>query len=210
LDEKEGHWKESGIYYAKALSISPYSAITYNNLGDLYLKQGQWQKAGKEFNLALAYNPLLLEPRTGLALISLNNAQYQQALELCFKNLDIVSYDTNTLFLLVDIYIHKRDLANVRKYAYRIIGHETDPKVLMKLGVVMAQYHIFNAALDTFIKTIQMSPDYKDAYYEAGRLLENSGKYDEAIHIWELGSSIDLMDRRFKTGINKAMEMKLK
>ena len=127
-----------------------------------------------------------------------------------FKISTLSAYDTNTLFLLVDIYIHKKDLVNVNKYAYRIINHETDPKILMKLGVVMARHNIMNVALDSYIKTLQVAPDDKDVYFEAGKLLENAGRYDEAIHLWKSGSRIDPSDQRFKNSIAKAMKLKLK
>ncbi len=210
LDEKEGHLKDAELNFRKALNINPFSAGTYDGLGDLFLKQGQWDKAEKCFSRALAFNPLSIESRSGLAFSYFNKTEFQKALELCLKNLDIVEYDPNTLFLLVDIYIQKNDLANVEKYAHIIISHETDPKTLMKLGVVMSQYNIFNTALDTYIKTIQMAPNYKDAYYEAGKLLANSGKYDQAIQIWRLGSDIDPRDRRFQMNIAKAMKLRIK
>jgi tetratricopeptide (TPR) repeat protein len=210
LDGKEGHWKEAELNFRRALSINPFSAGTYDALGDLYLKQGQWEKAKECFLQALVYNPLSFGSRAGLAYVYFNNSEYQKALDLCLKNLNLVDYDSNTLFLLVDIYIHKKDIVNIEKYAYRIIDHETDPETLMKLGVVMAQCNIFNVAIDTFIKVIRIAPDYKDAYFEAGKLLENSGKYDEAIHIWRLGSGIDPADQRFKTGIAEAVKLKLK
>ena len=210
LDEKEGHLKEAELNFRKALNINPFSAGTYDGLGELYLKQGQWDNAKKCFQKAMVFNPLSVESRAGLAFSYFNETEYQKALELCLKNLEIVEYDPNTVFLLVDIYIQKRDLSNVEKYAHIIISHETDPKTLMKLGVVMSQYNIFNTALDTYIKTIQMAPNYKDAYYEAGKLLANSGKYDQAIHIWRLGSGIDPKDQRFQKSIARAMKLRLK
>ena len=44
------------------------------------------------------------------------------------------------------------------------------------------------------MKSHRVAPDYKDAYLDAGTLLANLGKYDEAIHIWKLGSGIDPSD----------------
>ncbi len=210
LEEKEGHLKEAELNFRKALNINPFSAGTYDGLGELYLKQGQWDKAENYFLKALVFNPLSIESRAGLAFAYFNKTEYKKALGLCLKNLDIVEYDSNTLFLLVDIYIQKKDLANVEKYAHSIISHETDPTALMKLGVVLSQYNIFNSALDTYIKTIQIAPNYKDAYYEAGELLANSGKYDQAIHIWRLGSAIDPSDRRFPKGIADAIKLRSK
>jgi len=208
MDEEIGNWQGAELNYRKALGIDPYSAGAYDNLGSLYIKQGQWGKAGKYFIQALNYNPLLVEPRAGLAYISLRNSDYQKAIDLCLKNLDLADQDTNTLFLLVDIYIHKNDLVNVNKYAYRIINHETDPGTLMKLGVALARHSIMNTALDSYKKILQVAPDYKDAYYEAGLLYERSGQYDQAVQVWKMGAGIDPADQRFKSSIARAKTLK--
>ena len=80
--------------------------------------------------------------------IFLKHFEYQKAIDLCLKNLDIVNDDTETLFLLIDIYIHKKDYVNLKKYAYRIINNETDPEILTRLGNIMAQNSFLDIALD--------------------------------------------------------------
>jgi len=210
IDVKDGHWKDAEINFRRVLAINSFSEAAYNNLGSLYQQQGQWKKAKEYFSQALVYNPLMVEPRVGLAYNFLESSEYQKAIDLCLKNLDIVNDDTNTLFLLVDIYGHKKDFVNLNKYAYRIIENESDPKVLMQLGRLMAQNNIINIAIDSYIKILQVAPNYKDAYYEIGKLLENSKKYDEAIQIWKIGFKIDPSDQRFKNVIAKAIKLKLK
>ncbi len=210
MDEQESHLKEAELNYRRALKRDLFSGEIYNNLGSLYYKQGQWKKAKEYFLQAVAYNPLLLEPRLSLARIFLKDSQYKQAIDLCLKNLDIVSDDPDTLSLLIDIYNQKKDIVNLKKYAYRVIHHEADPEILTKLGVIMGQNGILDTALDCFIKAMRVAPDYKDAYLNAGTLLGNMGQYDKAIHIWELGSKIDPSDKRFKKDIAKAVTLKSK
>ena len=146
-------------------------AYVYNNLGALYLKGGQEEKADQCFRQARAHNPLMLEPRRGLAAIALNHSDYREAVDLCLINLGIVHDDADTLFLLLDIYLQKRDLVNIKKYAYRMINFETDPEVLTKLGIGMAQNNEPEIAMDSFIKVLRLAPDYKDAYFAAEILL---------------------------------------
>ncbi len=210
MDEQEGHWKEAELDYKRALKVDPFSGTVYNNLGALYSDQNKPVKAKEYFLQAVAYNPLLLEPRLSLAKVFLKDSQYKQAIDLCLKNLDIVSDDPDTLSLLIDIYNQKKDIVNLKKYAYRVIHHEADPEILTKLGVIMGQNGILDTALDCFIKAMRVAPDYKDAYLNAGTLLGNMGQYDKAIHIWELGSKIDPSDKRFKNDIAKAITLNLK
>ena len=210
MDEQESNWKQAELNYGRALKIDRFSGRIYNNLGSLYFKQGQLKKAKEYFFQALAYNPLLLGARLNLAKAFLNDSEYQKAIELCLENLDIVSEDTDTLSLLIDIYNKKKDIVHLKKYAYRMINDETDPEILTRLGVMMAQNNIVDVAFDSFIKAMRVGPYYKDAYFNAGTLLGNLGKYDAAIHLWELGLRIDPADQRFKNNIAKAVKFNAK
>ena len=206
----KGDYQGAFACFSKLIGLNYNPAYVDNNLGVIYLKQGQWEKAEGLFRQALAYNPLMPEPRRGLATISLNHADYQKAIDLCLINLGIVHDDADTLFLLLDIYLQKKDFVHIKKYAYRMISFETDPALLTKLGVGMAQNNEPEIAMDSFIKAIRVAVDYKDAYFAAGTLLANLGKYDEAIHIWKMGRGTDPSDQRFEKDIAKAMELKLK
>jgi len=208
INDSDGHWKEAELNYKRVLTINPHSSRAYTNLGNLYLKQGQWKQATEFFHQALANNPLSLEPRRGLARILFEHADYKKAIDLCLINLDIVNDDTETLFLLIDIFIDRKDLVNLKKYAYHMVNSQTDPQVLTRLGILMAQHNVFNIALDCYIKVMRVVPDYKDAYLAAGTLLANLGKYDEAILLWKQGLSIDPSDQRFKKDITKALRLK--
>lgn len=210
MDAKDGNWKGAELNYRKTLRIHPFSASTYCNLGDLYYKQGQWDKAKEYFTRSFMLNPLLIEPRRGLAIILLKQFKYQKAIDLCLKNLEIVNNDPDTLLLLIDIAISEKDIVSLRKYAKRIIKDVNDPKVLTKVGVDMAKHNEPIIALDCFMKAIRVAPDHNDAYLAAGTLFANLGKYDEAINICNIGSSIDPSDRRFQKYITIIKDMKLK
>jgi len=204
IDYMEGDLKGAESNYKLALKVNPRSSGVYNNLGAIYLKENQWGKADQFFRQALVYNPFLLESRMGLAVISLNHADYTKAIDLCLKNLDIVDDDPKTLQLLIDIFIRRKDFVDLDKFAHRFISSQSDPAVLTKLGVRMAQAGDPVLARDCFIKAIRVSPDYKDAYLAAGTFFANQDKLNEAIRIWELGSGIDPSDQRFKNSIAKA------
>lgn len=210
IDETDHNWKEAESNYKKALKIAPLSAATYNNLGFVFLYQGQSSKAKECFIRALVYNPLMLEPRRGLADISLSHFEYQKAIDLCLKNLEILNNDTGTLLLLVDIYNQKKDFVRSKECAYRIINYETDPEVLTNLGIIMGKSGQMGIAIDCYIKAMRVAPGYKYAYLNAGTLLGNMGKYGEAIHLWRIGLSLDPSDQRFRNDIAQAVTMKLK
>jgi len=193
IDIREGKLKEAEYYCHKALSVDPYSANTYNNLGALYYAQGHLDKAKDNYDRALIFDPLLLAPRRGLAFIALKHSEYQKAINLCLKNLDIVNDDASTLVLLLSIFIDEKDFVNLKKYTYRIINPETNPGILTYLGVFL--YH-HNAppelAMDCFRKAMRVAPDYADAYQEAGTLLANLGQQTQAVRMWKVASTLKL------------------
>ena len=210
LDEREGLLKEAELNYRRALKISPSSASTYCNLGTVYLKEGQRDKARKYFEQSLVLNPLLIEPRRNLARIFLGQSEYQKAIDLCLENLKLVNDDTRTLLLLIDIYAQKKDMVSIKEYAGREIKSQTDPEVLTQFGVVMAREHLPELAMDCYIKAMRVDPGYGEVYLEAGTLLANMGQKTLAIHMWEVGLSINPADNRFKENILKFSNLRAK
>ena len=109
---------------------------------------------------------------------------------------------------MVNIFIQKGDYSSAKKYSYHLINAETDPDVLTRLGIMMMENNNFVIALDCFEKAIRIAPDDTRAYLAAGTLFANAGKYDQAIHIWQLASGINPSDHRLKDYIAKAMALK--
>ena len=205
---QDGHLKEAEFYLKLASMIEPDSVMANNDLGVIYLRQGQLDKAEKEFLKVLDFDPFLLAPRRGLATIALARSKYQEAIDLCFKNLDLKKGDPDTLMLLIEICIRQKDQLSLKKYAYRIINDENDPAVLTKLGALMALNNIVDIAQDCYHKALRVAPYYVDVYLDQGTLLENLGKYDEAVDVWEKGSNMNPSDQRFKKHIAKVMLLK--
>lgn len=207
MEEQQGNLKEAELNYRMALRIEPHSAYTFNNMGQLYLQQNQMIKAREYFAQAMIYDPFLLQPRRALASIYLKHSEYQKAINLCLKNLAIDHDDMETLFLLIDLYARQKDFLSLKKCAYRIIAGTTQPELLSKLGNLMGEQGMVDIAIDSYIKAIRVAPHYQEAYLNAGTLLGNMGKYDDAIRLWQLGLEIDPSDGRFKSNIAEARRL---
>jgi len=207
INTSEGKWKQAELNYQKALSLNSFNSSAYNNLGSIYLKQGQLEKAKQYFSHALVLNPMQTGARVNLARALLNEFEINKAIDLCLKNLEIVNDDAESLFLLIEIYIQQKDYVSVKKYAHQLIESNDNPEILTRLGCLLGQNGFTDIALDGFIKAIHLTPDYGDAYLNAGILLANNGKYNEAIHIWELGLKLRPSDQRFSANIAKAVEL---
>jgi len=207
LDRREGNWKGAELNLMKAVKLNPYSSNVYYSLGKVYAKEGQLANAKEYFIKTLQLNPLLLEARLDLATIFLKNHEYQKAIDLCNKNFEIKKDDINTLSELINIYKEEKDPLNMKKCVFRILNQSADPETLTNFGIKMGQDNLPLIAIDAFSKAIQIAPDYKDAYLNAGTLFVKLGHYDEAIHIWQLGANIDPADQRFQMDIAKAVKL---
>jgi len=210
LDLQEGLFKDAESNFNKVLKSHPNLAAIHNDLGLVYLKEGRVDEAKEKFERSLTCDPFLLEPRRNLASIFFRNTEYQKAIDLCVKNLEIVNNDPKTLFLLANILVREKDIVNLKKYAYRIIDSQNKPEFLTNFGIIMAQYNSIEIAWDSFQKAIQEDPDYKDAYFNLGVMLASLGKYDDAIIIWNNALKKFPLDNRFKVNIAKAEALKLK
>ncbi len=207
--QREGAYKESENNYWKALNNDSSDSVIFENIGQIELREGHWKQAESNFQKALKITPLSSNIINDLARLYLIEGRKEKAKELCFKSLEIDNDDAEALFLLIEIYLEEKDTISVKKYADRVINTRNDSEILTRLGVLMGQNGSFNFALECYIKAIKIAPTYKDAYLNAGTLLANKGKYDEAIHIWKLGFKIFPADIRFRRNIDRAEGLKL-
>ncbi|MDE2223029.1 MAG: tetratricopeptide repeat protein [Candidatus Omnitrophica bacterium] len=198
METQDKDFKQAELHYKMALMFKPDWAQAYHNLCVVYYHEGKFDKAQAFCGSALAFDPLLTKPRILLARMFLKQAEYQKAVELCLKNLDIINNDPETLGLLIEIFIQKKDFANIKKYAQRFVDSIDDPAALTILGNEMAQAHFSALALDCFQKAIRLAPDYGDAYLYAGKMLFDTGRYSDAVRLWKMGSVLNPHDQRFR------------
>jgi len=210
IEAQDRHFNQAEINYKIALKINPSSGAAYNNLGTLYELRHQWQNAKESFIQAIKMNPYMLVARVNLAKILLKEGKFAESIELCRKNLEVSTYDQDSTFLLIDLYYHQKNLASVRQMASLLIKNESNCELLMKLGDQMAQMNIFEKAIDCYTKVLKEEPNNKEAYLGIGLLLEKFGRYDDAIQIFKLGSSIDIMDQRFIDQTSLALKLKMR
>jgi len=119
--QSAGDLKGAEFYINKALKINPYLSSAYDNLAHVYFLEGRLDESEKICQRALQLNPLLTKPRIAMAMISLKQGDDKSSIALCLKNLEIDPNDVQTLFLLVEIYKHQDDVADVQKYELQIL-----------------------------------------------------------------------------------------
>jgi tetratricopeptide (TPR) repeat protein len=209
IDLAHGHTQQAESDYRMALKTNPHSAQAFYGLGLTDYLKGHTDLAVANFQNSMEANPLFMEPRSFMAYILTGRGDYDQAIRLCLKNLEIVDDDPKTLSLLMRIYTLRKDDYHLNHYASRYIAIESDPGLLTRLGIQMAQEIVPQVPLarECFEKALRAAPGYANAYLAQGALEVKLGHYQEAVRVFKAGLRLNPSDRRFEYGISKIMTL---
>ena len=209
IDFRLGNLEFAQKEFLLSLRSNPDNAFALNNLAVIYRNQLNY-KLAKEFLLrALGLDKYSIETRLNLAYIFEKESNYRKAVRLYNENLNIVPYEERSLLALVEDGVQSGDEASVKKYSPLIIEHVQNPAVLTELGSVLAGSGLISMASDAFGQAIRVNPRYEQAYLEGGKLLANTGKYKEAIRVWQIGESVDPNDPGFRDNIAKVKHARM-
>lgn len=205
----EGKWLEAKKNYIQALK-GQFDFRIFNNLGDLELQQGHLKDAEHYYRAILERKPSFADGWHNLGIVYSKYGDLNQAAQYFMRAASINPFMKRTQGSLINIFFKLKDRKNLTKYFYQYLKQEENPQALTNLGSQLAANQIFDLALASYQKAITVDPDYKDAYLETGKLFSNLGQFDEAIHMWELGSKIEPSDSRFNSYIAKVLAIKKK
>jgi len=187
------NWKNTETLFQYIISINPTSANYMDYLGREYYNQGKIDKAIECFNQALNINPSLSETYVSLATALLAKEQYQDALSLYDKALDI-GLSRNNYAL---IYYNKGNIYKVQKNyeKAKTMFEESiriNPNFLnssFELAIVLNELGNFEEAVSICKDIINKYPKDESAYAYLGVLYSTKGNYKEAVK--QLSIAID-------------------
>lgn len=81
---QEKRWPEALEHYQKSLRLSPQSASTYINMGNLFADQRQWEQAQEHYQIALRLSPDAPEAHNNLGTVWSETQHYALAIE-CYQ-----------------------------------------------------------------------------------------------------------------------------
>ena len=174
-------------YVDKALQLSSYNPKAYFVKGMCYIAAKQDTiNALKNFQLASEQDGNFYDPveqisriyavqQPSYALDYLRKAQQQ------FRDIPTARYE-----LALYLQSHGKPEEALQHYDTLLMQRPNNPIILFNIGYVNFVYLENNdVALDYFNRALQAKPDYIDAYYNKGRVLEQMGQYAQAQEIYK-------------------------
>ena len=208
MDLEEKRYDSAIKNYQTALSINPSAPEVYNNLGLIYEYTGHIEQAIEADRKVLSLNKFLLEPRLNLARIALSQGDLKTAVDLYSENLKIAPYERRSFELLLTALIDAGQLQQAQAMTQDLGVHSRDAVMLTEVANLTAEKKMHILALDLYMQALRIDPGYKDVYVQAGVLLANLNKLDQAIEMWKQALIIDPTDAKVSGLIKKARGMK--
>lgn len=219
--------------------LKPGSAEFYQNEGIFYLNTGKIDLAEQKFLKALKKKPTLLLSINGLGIVYLNKREFRKAIQY-FKqvvNLNPRYYDAYNYLGVIYTELGEYNLAkenlltaaNAKKY-------KTPENAYVNLAMLEIRQERFDAALRYVEKGLKENERFAPLSNLKGVILENQGKYKEAIRwyekalsfltvedvtylvnigrvytkLGEKGKALDILEKALTTAFNQQMKTQIR
>ena len=148
----------------RVIQMAPWSPLAYNNLGVIYYTKGDLNKAKWYLDKAL------------------------QADQIYMKVLSQSPRENMAKYALIQIYLASKQIPQMEAMAKDILNsQDNDPQELVDIGTVFVSKGYLEMALDFYTKAVSIDYTYSGAYIEMGKLFYDQHRWDDAIHIWQMG-----------------------
>ena len=187
LNLLQQNYQLSWAYLDKALAISNYNPRAYFVRGMYYIiAQQDTVSALRNFQISSEQDNLFYDPVEQICRIYAEQ-EPPYALDYIRKAQQQFPDNANARYeLALYLQSHGEPEEALRHYDTLLSLQPTNPIVLYNVGYVNFVYLENNeVALDYFNRALQAKPDYLDAYYNKGRVLEQMGKYAQAEEIYK-------------------------
>ena len=187
LNLLQQNYQLSWAYLDKALAISNYNPRAYFVRGMYYIiAQQDTVSALKNFQISSEQDNLFYDPVEQICRIyAVQQPPY--ALDYIRKAQQQFPDNANARYeLALYLQSHGEPEEAVKHYDTLLMMQPNNYMVLFNVGYVNFVYLENNeVALDYFDRALQANPNYLDAYYNMGRVLEQMGKYAQAEEIYK-------------------------
>lgn len=215
IEAQKKNYDKAVVLIKESLSIYNKNFVAYNNLGLAYYNLEKFKDAVLSFQQAIYLNPNYVESYSNLGNVFLKQKKYLIAFKLYKKafrlnNKIFISFK-NIINLLIEIKKYKP----AEKFLNQLQSLKiSDKEIYFLHGIINYQKFEINQAINNFLKSTQIDPNYKEAYLEIGCLyflkkdFNNAEKYiNLAINIdyfyfdaWYNRSWVNLIRKNFQVG----------
>jgi tetratricopeptide (TPR) repeat protein len=182
-------------HYRKALVRAPGFSSAEAGLANAYLAKGDLDRAIFHYNQALSEGSaedMAIYGNLGMALE--HKGLFDEAIERYERALEIDSTFVVARLGLAASYSQKQDYDQAIKEYQQLIRENKDTvraRVYFNLGVAQYQKGLYQDALGSYEKALDMEPDFAAAYYGMGNAHYALKEYDKAISEFQSAAELD-------------------
>jgi tetratricopeptide (TPR) repeat protein len=164
--------------FEEALKLSPNSARTHNNLGNVYVAEKKTDTAEKEFRTALRIDPANRDANYNLGVLLLARGSTAEAISH-FERVRPV--DVATSLHLIRAYFENKQTAQALRIATELSQHnKNDVQMHFSLGVLLASEGQYKPAQLELASADSLKPGTFEIPYTLGQTLLRGGQYPQA------------------------------
>jgi putative PEP-CTERM system TPR-repeat lipoprotein len=171
-------YPDSLAAFNKALSISPHSVKTLNNLGDLYVAAKRFGDAEREFHTVLRLDPANRDGNYSLGVLLMAKGSAAEAIPYFER---VRPQNAATEFNLIRAYFATRRTSEALHLAAELSDqNKKDLQVHFSLGVLLASQKQYKAAEEELAIADALRPDTFEIVYNLGQALLREGQFPKA------------------------------
>jgi tetratricopeptide (TPR) repeat protein len=192
VEAQKKNYEKAIILIKESLSIYNKNFVAYNNLGLAYYNLEKFKDAVLSFQQAIYLNPDYVESYSNLGNVFLKQKKYLIAFKLYKKafrlnNKFFIAFK-NIINLLIEIKKYKPAEKFLKQLQFLKIP---DREIYFLLGFINYQKFEINQAINDFLKSTEIDPNYKEAYNEIGCIYFLKKDFNNAEKFINLAINID-------------------
>lgn len=174
--------------FKKLININPHHVEAFNNLGLLFARQEKYGDAIFVYEKGIEHNPDAAILFNNLGNVYYDTGKFEKALLMFKKAAELDPVFSERLYHLgIDSFIKDGGgvddaIAILQKSVKQNVNKA---KTVHDLGVAYVEHHMENKAIDSFIKALNIDPNYLSAYMNLGYIYQHKENYEKAVQAFE-------------------------
>lgn len=201
LDEAESEFR-------KIIKIQENHSLSYIFLGNIYMLRANTKRALEFYGKAIHYDKKNLKAYNLMNIVLMMERRFKDAIEILEDAKRNYPNDVSIFYNLTLNYLSINDTDNAIINAQKAIELDNSSSNFLILGVAYVQKKEFKKAIDTFNKTLLLSPEDKKALIALAGVFYEDNQYQEAINTMRKAEKLYPRDEEIKEALNDLLSKK--
>lgn len=182
LLEKANRFADAEEQYKQALTVDPSSEDALVGLANVYMRGKRYPEAEEYLRKVVTQRPNEAQPHIQLGRVLAADGKFDQAADELEAGLKIAPHDLGAQNDLADVYLETGKFAEAEaSYRSLLAAHADNAELHQKLGRSLMKQKKFPAAVQEFITTVKLKPDFGPAYGDLAFAANETQDYALAI-----------------------------